>query len=125
MKRTIAAFTIFCLAVAVAQEYTPDPSWTPPDKEATRKNPLKKSDAVVAGGKKLFLRNCKPCHGEAGDAGLHHSANLQLPIVQQQSDGTLFWKVTNGNVSRGMPSFSGLPDLQRWQLVMYIRTLAH
>ena len=51
------------------------------------------------------------------------SADLQLPIVQQQSDGTLFWKITNGNLAHGMPSFSKLPEAQRWQLVLYIRTL--
>jgi hypothetical protein len=52
-----------------------------------------------------------------------HSADLQLPVVQDQSDGTLFWKITNGNLNRGMPSFSRLPELQRWQIVLYIRTL--
>jgi hypothetical protein len=48
---------------------------------------------------------------------------LQLPLVQQQSDGVLFWKITNGNTRRGMPSFSKLPELQRWQIVLYIRRL--
>jgi hypothetical protein len=46
-----------------------------------------------------------------------------LPVVQSQSDGALFWKITNGNPDRGMPSFSRLPELQRWQLVLYIRSL--
>jgi hypothetical protein len=31
----------------------------------------------------------------------------------EQSDGALFWKITNGNPDRGMPSFSKLPELQR------------
>jgi len=35
----------------------------------------------------------------------------------------LFWKMTNGNPDRGMPSFSKLPELQRWQIVLYLRTL--
>ena len=52
-----------------------------------------------------------------------HSADLQLPVVQSQSDGVLFWKITNGNARRGMPSFSKLPELQRWQLVLYVRKL--
>jgi hypothetical protein len=51
------------------------------------------------------------------------SADLQLPVVQQQSDGALFWKITNGNLGRGMPSFSKLPELQRWQIVLYLRKL--
>jgi len=52
-----------------------------------------------------------------------HSADFQLAVVQQQSDGSLFWKITNGNVKHGMPSFSKIPELQRWQIVLYIRTL--
>ncbi|HEV2728482.1 MAG TPA: hypothetical protein VGV15_00495 [Terriglobales bacterium] len=51
------------------------------------------------------------------------AADFQLPLVQNQSDGTLFWKITNGNPDRGMPSFSTLPEPQRWQLVLFIRTL--
>jgi len=46
-----------------------------------------------------------------------------LPLVQQQSDGALFWKITNGNLGRGMPSFSALPEAQRWQLVLFLRRL--
>jgi len=52
-----------------------------------------------------------------------HAADLQLTKVQEQSDGALFWKITNGNPDRGMPSFSRLPELQRWQLVLYLRRL--
>jgi len=52
-----------------------------------------------------------------------HAADLQLPVVQEQSDGALFWKITNGNPDRGIPSFSKLPEPQRWQLVLYLRTL--
>jgi mono/diheme cytochrome c family protein len=79
---------------------------------------------TVAGGRKLFTRSCAECHGPEG-AGIEkkHSADLQLPEVQNQSDGTLFWKITNGNARHGMPSFSKLPELERWQLVLYIRTL--
>jgi hypothetical protein len=39
------------------------------------------------------------------------------------TDGVLFWKITNGNSRRGMPSFSGSPEMQRWQIVPYLRTL--
>ena len=126
MKRTLIVLAVLLASgvIAAQQEYVQDPTWQAPDKDAHRQNPLKGAPQVVAGGRKLFLKNCKQCHGEEGNAGRHKSANLQLPVVQEQSDGTLFWKITNGNIKRGMPSFSGLPDLQRWQLVMYIRTLA-
>jgi len=104
--------------------YQPDQNWRTPVAAAARQNPLFDKPEAMAGGRKLFLRNCAECHGHDG-AGIEkkHSADLQLPVVQVQSDGVLFWKITNGNTAHGMPSWSKLPELQRWQLVLYVRTL--
>lgn len=105
-------------------EYQQDPTWHAPAEAVARLNPLASNPRAATGGRKLFIRNCAECHGSNG-AGMEkkHSADLQMPIVQEQSDGTLFWKITNGNSRRGMPSFSRLPELQRWQVVLHIRTL--
>jgi mono/diheme cytochrome c family protein len=104
--------------------YQLDPQWRAPAAATVRPNPLADKPEAAAGGKKLFLRHCAECHGNEG-SGLtkKHSADLRLAIVQEQSDGTFFWKITNGNTGKGMPSFSKLPELQRWQLVLFIRTL--
>ncbi len=125
MKRALLlGFLAIAVAAATAQkEYVPDPTWRPPAKAAERKNPLRPSEPVVAGGHKLFERNCIECHGTRGSGIAHNAANLTSPAVRQESDGTLFWKITNGHLEKGMPSFSGLPELQRWQLVLYIRSL--
>ena len=93
-----------------------------PEEAAARKNPLADKAVLAAGGRKLFKRNCVECHGDSGQ-GLKKAADLQLPVVQDQSDGALFWKITNGNPDHGMPSFSGIPELQRWQIVLHLRTL--
>ncbi len=85
-------------------------------------NPLAGSPVLAAGGRKVFQRQCAQCHGAEGQ-GLKNAADLQLPVVQQQSDGALFWKITNGNQRHAMPSFSGLPEMQRWQIVLFLRTL--
>jgi len=124
--RTVLLLTIACCTVALAQNlaYQRDPNWSAPAGAITRSNPLASKPEAVGGGKKLFLRHCVECHGSDG-AGIErkHSADLQLPTVQEQSDGTLFWKITNGNAGKGMPSFSKLPELQRWQIVLLLRTL--
>jgi len=125
-SRTLLMLAMACSIAALGQNasYQQDSKWRPPAPAISRPNPLAARPETVAGGKKLFLRHCAECHGSDG-SGLEkkHSADLQLPIVQEQSDGTLFWKVTNGNAAKGMPSFSKLPELQRWQLVLCIRTL--
>jgi mono/diheme cytochrome c family protein len=111
-------------APAQNPDYQPDPNWRAPAEAAAKVNPLATKPEAAAGGKKLFLRNCVECHGPDGSGiAKKHAADLQLSIVQEQSDGALFWKITNGNADKGMPSFSQLPDLQRWQLVLHIRTL--
>jgi mono/diheme cytochrome c family protein len=102
--------------------YEQDAKWRAPDEAASKPNPLADKPELAAGGKKLFKRNCVECHGESGQ-GLKKAADLQLPMVQAQSDGTLHWKITNGNPDHGMPSFSGIPELQRWQIVLYLRAL--
>lgn len=113
-----------CLADGQHPSYRQDPQWVAPEAASAKANPLAGKPELSAGGKKLFVRNCAECHGPNG-AGMEkkHSADLQLPVVQQQSDGALFWKITNGNAPKGMPSFSRLPELQRWQLILFLRTL--
>jgi mono/diheme cytochrome c family protein len=123
VKRTIPFF-FFATAMMLAQNlhYQPDQKWRPPEEAAAKRNPLADKPELAAGGRKLFRRTCAECHGDSGE-GLKKAANLHVPAVQDQSDGTLYWKITGGNPDRGMPSFSGIPELQRWQIVLYLRTL--
>jgi mono/diheme cytochrome c family protein len=121
-----AAISLLLWAILHAQnpEHQQDSAWHAPADAAGRSNPLAQKPQAAAGGRKLFQRNCVECHGEDGSGiAKKHAADLQLPIVQDQTDGILFWKITNGNPDRGMPSFGRLPELQRWQIVLYLRTL--
>jgi mono/diheme cytochrome c family protein len=100
-----------------------DAEWTAPVRQAARTNPIAGRADVVRGGDKLFHERCSTCHGE--DArGTDRGPNLTTPTVQAQSDGALFWKISSGNTRTGMPTFSFLPELQRWQLVMHVRAHA-
>ena len=128
MRQTLLVAVIFAMVptVLVSQNtsYHQDPGWQAPADAVNRANPLARKPEAAAGGEKLFKRNCVECHGEDGSGVVKkNAADLLLPEIQSQSDGTLFLKITNGNTDRGMPSFSRLPELQRWQLVLYLRRL--
>ncbi len=122
---SLALLLLSACAWAQNSDYQPDPNWQAPSAAAEKKNPLANNPDLAAGGRKVFMKTCVSCHGESGEGvKTKKAADLKLPVVQQQSDGTLFWKITNGNQRRGMPSFSGIPEMQRWQLVLYLRTLS-
>ncbi len=116
---------LFLVVFTVAQESggPADKSWTAPADAAAKQNPQADKPEAIAAGKKIFLRSCAECHGEDG-TGLQESvSNLQSPDVQKQSDGSLFWKISTGNLKKGMPAFSKLEETDRWNVVSFLRTL--
>lgn len=80
------------------------------------------SDAVKA-GLKLFRQHCAQCHGDSLQ-GIDKAPSLRSPAIQQTPAGVLFWFLRTGAVRRGMPSWSGLPDQRRWQLVTYPKSVS-
>jgi mono/diheme cytochrome c family protein len=113
-----------CCAIAFAQQAKPvDPDWTVPEKAAQQLNPLATKPELGAGGRKMFERNCAQCHGDAKHERKNNAPDLSSAAVQQETDGALFWRISNGNSRKGMPSFSSFPEGQRWQLVLYIRSM--
>jgi len=95
--------------------------WVAPAKEAARANPLAGRADVEAGGSKVFHQRCTICHGDDA-TGTDRGPDLTTSRVQAQSDGALFWKISSGNTRKGMPTFSFLPEPQRWQVVMHLRS---
>jgi len=122
--RLLAVGILACaVSMAVAQAGV-DPSWVVPEKARQQQNPLKDKPDAALGGKKIFTRTCVTCHGDEKNARKNNAPNLGSEVVQAEPDGALFWRISNGNSRKGMPSFSSLPEPQRWQLVLYIRSLA-
>ena len=117
-----AAFLALMGALAYGNQVLDrDETWTAPSSAAATINPLADRADTVAGGKKLFRQRCATCHGEDGH-GSPKAPDLTESAVQAQTDGALFWKISSGNTRHGMPSFSFLPALQRWQLVQSVRS---
>jgi mono/diheme cytochrome c family protein len=99
--------------------------WVAPPEAKSLKNPVK----GVGDAKKVVETNCVTCHGASGHGDGPAAAALPPPkpanwtsdAVQKQSDGEIFWKMSNGRGA--MPPWKHLPDKERWQIVNYIRTL--
>ena len=93
-----------------------------PERARTKRNPLEQDPEAMAAGQKVFEQHCSACHGDTGDGG-KKGPSLRAPEVQSAAPGAIFWILTNGVVRRGMPVWSKLPEPQRWQLVIYIKSL--
>ena len=93
-----------------------------PEGDRTQVNPLAAEPDAALAGAAIFKRSCVSCHGDdATGRGDHPS--LRTKRVHDATDGELAWLLKNGNLANGMPSWSRLPEAQRWQLISYLRTL--
>ena len=125
--RLLTALLVFSGAT-LAQKRAPKPErlgaelGKAPAKASSWQNPYAGQTEAVLAGKKLFQQHCSQCHGLDGH-GRDKAPDLYSPVIQAAPPGVLFWFLKNGNLKEGMPSWSGLPDQRRWQLVTYLQTL--
>ena len=78
------------------------------------------SDEEVKAGLKLFKRHCASCH-EKSSSTMNSAPSLKTLSIRTTPPGYLFWYLKNGNLRRGMPAWSSLPDERLWQLVTYLQ----
>jgi len=102
--------------------------WKAPPVAANRPNPVAGNAKATELGQKLYVANCMSCHGQSGrgdgpgGAALEKKpADLSKKIIGQ-TDGALFWKITEGRSP--MVSWKSLTETQRWEVVNYIKTFA-
>src|SRR4249919_1698701 len=129
------AFMILLVSGVIASSYTirqtsPKKPWPVPDAEKNKKNPVASNAGVLATGKELWNTHCKSCHGAKGLGDGSKAAQLKTEPgdftkaeTQSQTDGSLFYKLSEGR--EDMPAFKKkIPDEDdRWSLVNYMRTL--
>jgi glucose/arabinose dehydrogenase len=93
-----------------------------PRSSAQLKNPYGGERTAVIQGSKLYTRDCGSCHGING-RGTGNVPALSHGAVQSVPDGEVFWFITTGSISNGMPAWAQLPEQQRWQIVTYLKSL--
>ena len=92
-------------------------------------NPLQPTPENLAKGKEQFNTYCAPCHGESaqGNGPVAHllakpPKNLIAGTSKDLPDGYIYGAIRDGVLS--MPSYAEeMPAEQRWQVVMYIRSM--
>ena len=122
----VAVAAVIALAfVTLDQDTKP---WPVPDNYKNMKNPVKFDKSA---GAALYSTHCKSCHGKEGLGDGPKAAQLDTPCgdltaedFQKQSDGSIFYKISEGR--EDMPSFKKkIPDQEDiWQIVHYLRTFA-
>lgn len=118
--------TIFACAALVAAVVclAADGSWLKRVPEADRKrvNPYAGQGEAIRAGRRVFEEHCAKCHGE--DArGRGKRPSLRSERVQGATDGEILWLLKNGNLGKGMPTWAGLPEPMRWQIIAYVKSL--
>jgi len=102
--------------------------WKAPAEAKATKNPVARA-AGIKDGKAAYDTGCAVCHGATGKGDGPGAAalnpkpkDLNDKGIQAQTDGELFWKISEG---RGvMPPWKHLSEKDRWSLVHHIRSLA-
>lgn len=93
-------------------------------------NPFEVNEESIAEGKTIYSRNCRSCHGKSGDGTGAGGQDLSTkvtdftnPDFQQQSEGSVFWKISTGR--NDMESYKEeLDEDEIWKIVIYIKTFA-
>lgn len=125
----LAALFVSLFLLGAKESFSQLPRWEAPVSASALKNPFFNNAAATAKGKITFELICLPCHGAKGKgdgpAGIALNPmpqDLTSALVQKQTDGAIWWKITNGRPPMA-PYQAIITDEQRWQLVNYLRQL--
>ena len=127
---SVLALLTAAYSIGSAQADSLSEKWLSPAPSAAKKNPIAATQESIGVGQKIYAKTCTMCHGKSGDADgpavieLNiHPARLSDPNLANESDGSLFWKITTGK--KPMPAYGKrLSESDRWNLVNYVRTLS-
>lgn len=121
MRRFAAALTLAGLCLFAKTKPLEQVLKSVPERARLKRNPMERdADAPIA-GRKLFEEHCAVCHGMAAGGG-RTAPPLVDSEMRKATAGEIFWIITNGVIWHGMPSWSRLPEPERWQIVTYLKS---
>lgn len=93
-----------------------------PQRSSSLPSAVEQSPNDVLAGGKLFSQHCAACHGLDARGGTR-GPSLHTGSIQMMPDVALVQFLTDGDLRKGMPSWSRLPLERRRQLARYIKSL--
>lgn len=124
MNSPSSRLSVVALVVTLAAGAAPVSRWDKvPAKDHARTNPLTANPNVVESGGAIYKEHCAQCHGADATGDGKKKPALKSNEIKNATDGDLEWFLRQGDLRGGMPSWSSLPQAQRWQLVAYLRSL--
>ena len=129
MRMVLGVVCTALLALAALHAGEPG-SIVVPEAEKARKNPVPNVPEALASGKNLFSSQCSMCHGAKGDGrgDIAIQQKLRMPdftdpkTQAKRTDGELFYILGHGHAD--MPAEKRLQDQNKWEIILYIRSLA-
>ncbi|CAN5464989.1 hypothetical protein BH09GEM1_BH09GEM1_08350 [soil metagenome] len=97
------------------------------DSMSTIQNPVPADARSLHNGRMNYAINCAVCHGDLGkgDGPVTKHGMFVLPLVgvsaEGKTDGYLWGMIRNGR--GGMPSYNRIEEMDRWDVVNYVRGL--
>ena len=119
-------FAILCLAISASLLFcaATRSHWDRvPERDHTRINPLATHLESVPAGALIYRDHCAQCHRADAMGDGHKKLPLRSQHIRSATDGDLEWFLRQGDLGHGMPSWSSLPEGQRWQLIAYLRSI--
>ena len=122
--RVLAILLLISTSVLTIWASVGDGEWRTkvPEAARLRANPMADNPNASTAGAKLFQQNCASCHGRQAE-GSSKRPSLHSKRIRSATPGELEWLLKNGSLKNGMPSWSRLPEQQRWQLVTFLKSL--
>ena len=94
-----------------------------PTKDHARVNPLGSLPESAAAGALIYREHCAQCHRADAMGDGRKKPALRGERIKSATDGDLEWFLRQGDLAHGMPSWSSLPEVRRWQIVAYLRSI--
>ena len=94
-----------------------------PARDHSRTNPLATHPESVSAGSLIYKEHCAQCHRNDAMGDGRKKPPLRSDRIKSATDGDLEWFLRQGDLGHGMPSWSSLPEAQRWQLIAYLRSI--